>query len=248
MEKFTESHWDILLCTLSTFVAWTHFKWVSSKPQREKLQHYLHDLLLVWAERDARGWAGGSTQILWLWNCCGSGTWLWGCVGLIYSGACAASALLSSPSTALDKPPYSPRGQVVFLGAQFWSSYSPTGSRNPHGFCPGCHLEPAELCSVSSPHTCVKLYSFLYSKGKPLQPSKPHFQGTAVACISQCQHLQMIQALQKCRFCWAAAIFIAVFIYFYRRVGCNRNAVTASLRFCVCSHISFLSHLENQED
>lgn len=171
MEEFTGSHWDILFWTFCTFVSWTHFKWVSSKPEREKPQHCLHGLLLVWAERDARGWAGGATQILW-----GSGAAVGQEMALGLSGACLQwrKCCLSSPlqpkhsttSTTLQ-----PQGES---GAQLWSSCSPLWAESP-GFCPGCHLQLAGVCNVSSPHMCVKLYSFLYSKGKPFQPSEITF-------------------------------------------------------------------------
>lgn len=161
MEEFTGSHWDILFWTLCAFVSWTHFKRVSSKPEREKPQHFLWPLACVGREMQEAELVGpprccGSVP------CCGSGTWLWGCVGHVCSGGGTASALRSSP--ALQQPPYSSRERVVLLDAQLWSSCSPSVSRNPCGFCPGWHLELVEVCNGSSPHTGVKLYSFPWAK------------------------------------------------------------------------------------
>lgn len=169
MEEFTGSCWDILFWTLCTFVSLTHFKWVSSKAEREKPQSHLCGLVACVGREGCKrlGWWGppGPVALELLW----AGLWLWGWVGP--SGGSAAPALLSSPRAAPEQP-------AEHLGSH-WCSLVPS-SGAPAAPCeqkspwvlPRCHPELAEVCNVSSPHMYVKLCSFLYSKGKPFQPSK----------------------------------------------------------------------------
>lgn len=96
--------------------------------------------------------SSGALELLWVRK------WLWGCLGLVYSGGSAASALLSSPSTVLHQPPYSPREKVVPSSGAPAAPYE----QNPLDFAQGaiyslqrCAMSPVPTCVWSSIHFCI---------------------------------------------------------------------------------------------
>lgn len=156
MKESTGSCWDILFWTLCTFVSWTHFKWVSSKAEREKPQSVALWPLGLCGQRGVQeaGLVGPPRS-------CGSGTALGRPVALGLGGSkgrkcCPSSALQPKGSTRTTSR--TPREPLVFLSAQLWSSCSPLWAKIPLGFAQVPSRAGRGVQCLQSPHVCEALF------------------------------------------------------------------------------------------
>lgn len=152
--------------------------WAAS--QRGK-SHTFCGLLLAWAERDARGWAGGATQVLWL---C---TLLWvrhvalGLCGarLQWRRRCLSSLLLPSTATTTlqlqgaSGAPWCPALELLQPLCEQKSLW--ILPRVTSRACGGVQW-------IQSPHGREALFISV-SKGKPFQPSKITFSRHCCCCL-----------------------------------------------------------------